>query len=55
MNLLEIGRLYANEWVVMDRAHRVIDHGPEFPPLKEKYTAASARLTFFFIPPETGN
>lgn len=48
INILDVSRRYANEWVVLDPAQRVIDHGPELGPLCAKYAALTARLTFYF-------
>ncbi len=46
----EIGRRYRNEWVVLDRALNVRDHGPLLEELKEKY---GPKNTYYFVPANT--
>lgn len=48
INILDVSRKYANEWIVLDPAQRVIDHGPELRPLCAKYAELTAHLTFYF-------
>ena len=44
---LKIGQLYRNEWVVLDRAWNVRDHGPMLDELRVKY---GSRHTYYFVP-----
>ena len=48
INVLEISRLYENEWIVLDRALNVLDHGPDLLDLWSKYEGMTSRLTFYF-------
>lgn len=43
----EISRQYRNEWVVLDRALNVRDHGPILEELKERY---GPKHTYYFVP-----
>jgi len=47
--VLEMGRQYGNEWVVLDRSWRVVDHGPELEALRDRHGGRPGR-TFFFTP-----
>ncbi len=47
INLIEVARLFENQWIVLDRSHNVIDHGPELPSLQTKHEGR--RLTFYFV------
>ncbi|MBI4348689.1 MAG: hypothetical protein HY553_17760 [Elusimicrobia bacterium] len=46
----EISRQYRNEWVVLDRALNVRDHGPILEELKERY---GPKHTYYFVPAST--
>jgi hypothetical protein len=48
INVLEVSRLYCNQWVVLDRSLKVLDHGPDLQFLWSKYGSLSSRLTFYF-------
>ena len=49
LTAMDIGVRFSDEWVVLDRTWRVLDHGPALPPLRERH-GASCR-TYYFVPP----
>ena len=48
VNVLEVTSRYENEWIVLDKSHKVLDHGPELGALWEKWAKAPQRLSFYF-------
>ncbi|MBI4375660.1 MAG: hypothetical protein HY549_04330 [Elusimicrobia bacterium] len=48
INVLELSRLYENQWVVLDRSQKVLDHGPQLDSLWSKYGPIAGKITFYF-------
>ena len=46
-NILEMAGRYRNEWVVLDRSLKVVDHGPDLGALRTKYGPSQPSLTYF--------
>lgn len=46
INVLEVSTRFQDEWVVLDRSQRVVDHGPDLQQLWRKHHGLS--LTFYF-------
>jgi hypothetical protein len=49
LNVLEMDRLYQNEWVVLDRSLKVVDHGPDLISLRARYGENASRYTMYFV------
>jgi hypothetical protein len=47
INLIDLARRFENEWIVLDRGHNVVDHGPELQTLQEKHEGD--RRIFYFV------
>jgi hypothetical protein len=45
LDILDISRRFPNQWVVLENGRRVVDHGPELPPLRARHQGA--RRTFY--------
>ena len=48
INVLELSRLYEDQWIVLDRCLQVLDHGPDLLELWARYEGMNSRLTFYF-------
>lgn len=48
LNVLEISRLYPDQWVALDRGLRILGHGPDLRELWARFGEGSSRLTFYF-------
>jgi hypothetical protein len=46
INILEVSQKFGNQWVVIDRSRRIIDHGAELSTLYHKHGPAGK--TFYF-------
>ena len=46
INVLDFSTQYTDQWVVLDRSQRVIDHGNDLQGLFRKYR--NGRVTFYF-------
>ncbi|MFA5140984.1 MAG: hypothetical protein WC728_17290 [Elusimicrobiota bacterium] len=49
LNVLEMDRLYQNEWVVLDRSLKVVDHGPDLSLLRARYGESPSRYTLYYV------
>ena len=46
INVLDISRRYCNQWVVLDRSQKIVDHGSDLAALCKKHR--HGKLTFYF-------
>lgn len=47
LDVWEMGRLYAGQWVMLDRGWRVLDHGVSLAALQAKHGTAPSGRTFY--------
>ena len=46
INILEFSSRFQNQWVVIDRSRKIVDHGADFHALYRKHHGG--RMTFYF-------
>lgn len=50
LNVLEMDRLYRNQWVVLDRSLNVVDSGSDLQALRTRYSERLSHYTLYFVP-----
>ena len=50
LNVLEMDRLYRNQWVVLDRSLHVVDSGVDLQALRARHGERLSRYTLYFVP-----
>jgi hypothetical protein len=50
LNVLEMDRLYQNQWVVLDRSLNVVDSGADLQELRARHESRNSHYTLYFVP-----